>query len=258
VRMPYLARRLRGDEEEERDEEDEDAAGLDVDPDGLAEGQRGVVARALLGLDLVADVGGAQGQGGRRRFRQAPALGALHLGRLARLLGVARGGEEVLSRQHGRQNLLRLGVEGAKVELVAGVHDADLVALGQKLDLVRDEHDGLVGGVLLEAVFKDVLRRVVVDRGQGVVEQVDVAVEVGRAGEVEALALATRQVNATQTSLGLVPLGEDLQVQLQGAIMDDLARAAAAGDGLVSKHCSSASILGTHNLRHDCCCQTTI
>ncbi len=67
--------------------------------------------------------------------------------------------------------------------------------------LVGDQDGGLVGKHVLDAVLEDVLGGVVVHGGQGVVKQHQVAVEVGAAGQVQALALAARQVDAAQASL---------------------------------------------------------
>ena len=48
-------------------------------------------------------------------------------------------------------------------------------------------------------------------------QQHEVAAEVGGAGEVEALALAARQVDAAQAGLALVAQLQDLEVELEGA-----------------------------------------
>jgi hypothetical protein len=79
-----------------------------------------------------------------------------------------------------------------------------------------------------------VVGSVVVNGGQGVVKQHKVTVEIGAAGKVEALALATGQVDATQAGLGLVTLGQDLQVELQGAVVDNLDAKTAAQQAPVS------------------------
>ena len=98
--------------------------------------------------------------------------------------------------------------------------------------LVGDQHGGLLAEQAAHALLKDVLRGVVVHSGQGVVEQDEVARDVGGARKVEALALAARQVDAAQAGLGLVAQGQDLQVELQGAGVQDLRRGAGgAGRG---------------------------
>ena len=56
-------------------------------------------------------------------------------------------------------------------------------------------------------MLEDVVRRVVVDRRQRVVEQHEVAAVVRRARDVEALALAARKVDAAQAGLGGGGLG---------------------------------------------------
>ncbi len=62
--------------------------------------------------------------------------------------------------------------------------------------LVRDEHDGLVAEQALDAVVEDVVRRVVVHGRQRVVQQHQVALGVGAAGQVDALPLAAAEVDA--------------------------------------------------------------
>jgi hypothetical protein len=59
-----------------------------------------------------------------------------------------------------------------------------------------NQDDGLVRQRVNQQVVKDVVRCVVVDRRQRVVKQEELAVEVGSAGQVQALALAARQVDA--------------------------------------------------------------
>ena len=87
---------------------------------------------------------------------------------------------------------------------------------------MRHQHGGLVAEHAAHAVLKDVVGGVVVHSRQGVVQQHQVAVKVGAAGQVEALALAARQVDAAQARLALVAGSQDLQVKLQGAGVDDL------------------------------------
>ncbi len=70
--------------------------------------------------------------------------------------------------------------------------------------LVRDEDGGLASKQALDAVVKDVVGSVVVHSRQGVVQQHQVAVGVGAAGKVDALALATRQVHTANAGTGLV------------------------------------------------------
>jgi hypothetical protein len=55
-----------------------------------------------------------------------------------------------------------------------------------------------------------------------VVQQDEVAVVVGRAGQAHALALAARQVNAALARHGLVTLGQNLKVKLESARVDHL------------------------------------
>ena len=66
---------------------------------------------------------------------------------------------------------------------------------------MRHKDYGFVPEGALDAVLEDMLRSVVVDGREGVVEQHDIAAKVGTARKVKTLALSTRQVDATQTSL---------------------------------------------------------
>ena len=120
---------------------------------------------------------------------------------LAGLLGVAGGGQQVGGGQELGEELGGLLAPGAKVEHRPAVHDGHLVALGQELDLVGHQDGGLLAEQAPDAVLKDVLRGVVVDGRQGVVQQDQVAAAVGSARQVEALALATGQVDAAQAGL---------------------------------------------------------
>lgn len=72
---------------------------------------------------------------------------------------------------------------------------------------MRHEDGRLVAEDAAHAVLEDVVRRVVVDRRQRVVEQHEVAAVVRRARDVEALALAARKVDAAQAGLGGGGLG---------------------------------------------------
>mmetsp|Transcript_13475 Transcript_13475/g.33014 ORF Transcript_13475/g.33014 Transcript_13475/m.33014 type:complete len:265 (-) Transcript_13475:1342-2136(-) len=122
-----------------------------------------------------------------------------------------------------RQALVeRVGVVGAKVGHVAILHDGDLVALGQQLQLVGDPHHRLVAQHAADAMLEDVDGGVLVHGRQGVVQQHQLRVVVGGARQAHALALATGQVDAALTSHGLVTVRQDLQIQLQRAGMDDL------------------------------------
>ena len=67
--------------------------------------------------------------------------------------------------------------------------------------LVGHKHHSLVAEGVLDAVLKDVLGCVVVNGREGIVQQHQVATEVGTAGQVEALTLTSRQVDSAQTSL---------------------------------------------------------
>ena len=62
----------------------------------------------------------------------------------------------------------------------------------------------------------------VVQSRQGIVQQHDITTKVSSTSQVQTLALTTRQVDTTQTSLAHVTLRQDLQVQLQTTVMDDL------------------------------------
>ena len=67
--------------------------------------------------------------------------------------------------------------------------------------LVGDQNGGLVGKAVLHAVLEDVLGGVVVHGRESVVQEHHIATIVGAAGKVETLALAARQVDATQAGL---------------------------------------------------------
>ena len=60
---------------------------------------------------------------------------------------------------------------------------------------------GLVPERSLDAVLEDVLSSVVVHGRQRIVQEHDIATKIGAAGEVEALALTTGQIDSAQTSL---------------------------------------------------------
>ncbi len=185
--VTYLARGLAGQEDEQRAGKDGPSCLVQKLPDGMGQCQAILHDRCLVhrALDLLA--------------------GGLLLGLgVTGLLGIACCCQHVACGQVARQNLGGFLVPLAKVQAVTVVHDGNTVALGKELDLVGDQDGGLVSKDTLDAVLKDVLGGVVVDGREGVVEQHEVAVKVGATGEVETLALATRQVDTTETHHGLV------------------------------------------------------
>ena len=86
-----------------------------------------------------------------------------------------------------------------------------------------DENDSLVAEHALDQVVKDVLRGVVVHSRQGVVQQHCLGIEVGSTGKVQALALASGQVDPAKATEGAVTHGQHLQIHLQGTGVDNLA-----------------------------------
>ena len=82
------------------------------------------------------------------------------------------------------------------VQAATLVHDGNRVTSWHELDLVRHQHDRLVGEESLDACVKDVVRSVVVHGRHSVVQQHQVSGRVGAAGQVDALALAAREVDA--------------------------------------------------------------
>uniref|UniRef100_J3KZS0 Uncharacterized protein n=1 Tax=Oryza brachyantha TaxID=4533 RepID=J3KZS0_ORYBR len=98
----------------------------------------------------------------------------------------------------------------------------DGVGVVQEVDLVGDEDDGLVLERAADALPEDVGAGVRVDGAEDVVEQVDVAVLVDRARELDALLLAAAEVDAALADLRLVAELHHLQVLLQGAHPDRL------------------------------------
>ena len=82
------------------------------------------------------------------------------------------------------------------------------------------KHHCLLCKHLLDALVKDVVGRVVVDGREGVVKEDQVATKIGTPGQVQALPLPTREVDATEARLGLVPVGQDLEIHLEGTGMD--------------------------------------
>mmetsp|Transcript_17442 Transcript_17442/g.43894 ORF Transcript_17442/g.43894 Transcript_17442/m.43894 type:complete len:940 (-) Transcript_17442:126-2945(-) len=238
-----LAGGLAGQEDDEVQDEDgaPQRAALDVGPHGLSQ----VLGRLLLlGLAcLIGDVGGAQLQGA------GGLLGGALLGGVTGLLSGAGSGQQVGGGQHLGQLLTGALVPGAEVDHVATVHDGDLVALGQELDLVGDQDHSLVAHQAAQAVAKDVVGGVVVHGGQRVVQQHQVGLGVGGAREVQALALAARQVDAAQASHGVVTLGQNLKVKLQGAGVDDgrvlvLVHLGAKQDGVTQRQVLAPGVLG--------------
>jgi hypothetical protein len=85
-----------------------------------------------------------------------------------------------------------------------------------------DHQNGLFTHGVLQQVIEDLVGSVVVQGRQGIIQQHDITTKVSSTGQVQALALTTRQVDTTQASLAHVTLGQDLQVQLQTTVMDDL------------------------------------
>ncbi len=80
---------------------------------------------------------------------------------------------------------------------------------------------------------------------------------VGGTGHIEALALATREVDATEPSQGLVTIWQDLQVQSKGAGLNDLVvvvliELSAEEDGLAQRHVLAPGVLG--NVCHFATC----
>ncbi len=80
---------------------------------------------------------------------------------------------------------------------------------------------------------------------------------VGSTGHIEALALATREVDATEPSQGLVTIWQDLQVQSKGTGLNDLVvvvliKLSAEEDGLAQRHVLAPRVLG--NVSHLAAC----
>ena len=93
------------------------------------------------------------------------------LDHLTWLLGSSRSSQQVGGGQHLGELSMSIRVPGTEVDHLAVVHDGNLVALGQELDLVSDENHGLVGHQATHAASEDVLGSVVVDSGQGIVQE---------------------------------------------------------------------------------------
>mmetsp|Transcript_4064 Transcript_4064/g.8813 ORF Transcript_4064/g.8813 Transcript_4064/m.8813 type:complete len:286 (-) Transcript_4064:1234-2091(-) len=121
-----------------------------------------------------------------------------------------------------RQALVQdLGIIRAEVGHVTVLHHRDVVAGGQQLQLMCDPDDSLVLEHALDAVVEDVQRSMLVHSTERVVQQHDVSGVVGGPRQANTLPLTTRQVDATQPTLALVTQGQDLQVKLKGAVVDD-------------------------------------
>jgi hypothetical protein len=88
--------------------------------------------------------------------------------------------------------------------------------------LMSDQDGGLVAEHGLDTMLEDVLSSVVVNSGKGVVKEDKVAAKVGAAGQVQPLTLSTGEIDAAQTSLGLIASRQDLEVKLESTCMDDL------------------------------------
>jgi len=88
--------------------------------------------------------------------------------------------------------------------------------------------------------------------GEGVVEEDGVGVEVGGAGDVDALALATGEVHAAEATGRAVALGEHFEVRIEGAgvggvVVAGLVEGQAEGDVVADAHVLNPS--GLHKGR---------
>jgi ribosomal protein S3AE len=86
-------------------------------------------------------------------------------------------------------------------------------------NLVGDQQNCLLTRGVLQQVIEHLVGSVVVQSRQGIIQKHDITTKVSSTGQVQALALTTRQVDTTQASLAHVTLGQDLQVQLQTTVM---------------------------------------
>lgn len=91
------------------------------------------------------------------------------------------------------------------------------IGLVKEIDLVRNQNDGLLLQRALDAILEDSRPRVRIHGAEDVVQEVDVAVLVHGAGELNALFLTAAEIQPALADLRLIALLEQLHVALQRA-----------------------------------------